>query len=142
MGITYVDIKLVPVNDEQHVSELTWVNEVGFKLSTRHYFVDYPGAKDLERQIIEVVGGTPMVRYALPVVIRAFLSDVPEHNIIAAQTNEQKDYLSELVQANKLNCPRLITFSEVLEVDGELDAIKSEIKKARVVAPRKFGNSL
>lgn len=142
MSVTYIDLKTVPVDTSTHVSEITWIHEVNNGLETHHYFVDYPGAKELERQIIEVIGGRTLVRYSCRVVLQAFIKDLPHGNTVAARTKDQKDLLRSLIVAADLALPVIITFDDVLEIDGELSKIKDEIDRARLEAPKRFGNAL
>lgn len=142
MGITYIDVTTVPIDGKEHVSEITWVHENYTFLTAHHYFVDFPGAKSLERQITDVIGGTPLVRYSCRVVLQAFINDLPPTHQIAARTAEQKDLLKSLIVAADIPLPTIITFDDVLEIDGEIDRVKELIADVRADAPKRFGNAL
>jgi hypothetical protein len=143
MAVVYVDFRTAPVDGEDRISEFTWLIENEYELVPHHYFVDYPGAKDLERMVTSVVGGTPMVRYGCQVVLRAFIDSVEDGYIIAFRTREQKELFVALTAEYNLEVKRaLCVLDDVTSIDGEVSTVLSSIEEARIDASRKFGNAL
>ena len=146
MAVTYVDFRVAPVEGAEYISEFTWINEGPEGLSAlqcRHYFVDYPGAKELERLVIDAVGGKPFVRYSCPTVLKAFLDDVPEGYIVAFRTAKQKQLVSALLSLNDVTITR--TFCVFDDIDagyGEVEAIMHTIERTRTKASQQFGNAV
>lgn len=143
MAVTYVDFRTAPVEGAEYISEFTWVNEINATLYKHHYFVDYPGAKDLERLIVDAVGGSPMVRYSPHTVLRAFIDDVPEGNIVSFRTLKQKHFVFVLLAASSIETPlAFCTFDDVDAGYGEIDVVMEIIREARTEASSKFGNAI
>ena len=143
MPVTYVDFRTAPVDGAEYISEFTWIDEINGEVSEHHYFVDYPGAKDLERQVIEVLGGKPFTRYSCSTVLRTFISNVPKSNIIACRTIQQKQLITSLLKAlNITTLKAFCTFDDIDAGDGELSYIMDLIVSARAEASTKFGNAL
>jgi len=143
MPVTYVDFRTAPVEGAEYISEFTWVDEVGGSLSEHHYFVDYPGAKALERQIIEVLGGKTFTRYSCSTVLRTFISNVPKTNIIACRTAHQKQLIVALLKASSIvTLKAFCTFEDIDAGDGELSLVMDLISGARTEASTKFGNAI
>jgi hypothetical protein len=144
VGVTYVDVITAPVGGAEYVAELTWINEQDdYALRVHHYFVDYPGAKSLERALTEVVGGSPMVRYSCNTVLKTFLNDVPDGNVVAFRTRKEKSLIRSLLLAgnNEIN-KAFCTFEDTIPDDEEYAKISDIFREARAEASRKFGNAL
>jgi len=143
MPVTYADCVIVPVEGAEYISEFTWASEHGGSLVASHYFVDYPGARSLERLIVEVVGGKPLVRYSSTTVLRTFSNSIPKGHIIAFRTLKQKMLVKALFAAAEIsNFKAFCTFEDVDAGYGEIDAVMHSIQEARITASQKFGNAL
>jgi len=143
MPVAYVDFRTAPVDGKDHIAEFTWASEAYNSLDVHHYFVDYPGAKDLERQLVEILGGSTFVRYSCMIVLKAFIDSLEEGYIIATRTKKQKSLLVKELKKHGLETPRAIcTFDDVASSEEEASAVMRAIEDARFDASRKFGNSL
>ena len=134
----YLDYSEVTIDSGTFMTELTWLKGSEYGYTPKHYFIDYPGAKDLERQISQVIGGSPLVRYSAPVVLRTFLNDlyagtdIPE--VLFSSKDKAADFISYLDESN-------IEYVFVcgLYSDPEIDDF---VHKARQRAATRFGNAL
>ena len=143
MPVIYVDFRTAPVDGRDCISEFTWLVEDEYGLTPNHYFVDYPGAKDLERQITEVIGGSPMVRYSAMTVLKAFVDSIGEGYVVAFRTAKQRSvFLANIGLFNITTTAATCVFADVVTLDEELASVVSSIEEARTDASRKFGNSL
>ena len=84
----YVDYSEITIDEGTFITELTWLNGDDYGYVPRHYFVDYPGVKNLERQVSEVIGGSPLIRYSMPVVLQTFINEVGFGEVLF--TSEEK----------------------------------------------------
>jgi len=141
--VTYVDFRVAPIEGAEYISEFTWANESNSGLVMHHYFVDFPGAKDLERQIIDAVGGSPLVRYSCPTILRAFIDSIPVGHIIAFRTIKQKQLVVALLYASKIDTDKAFCiFDDVDAGDGELEVVMDNIRQTRTEASSRFGNAV
>lgn len=142
-SVVYVDFRVAPVDGADYISEFTWLTERDNQLIPKHYFVDYPGAKALERQVVEVIGGTPLIRYSCPTVLRAFVNDLPERCVVACGSIKQKQLLKALLKSTKIGVTRVYcTFDDILSIEGELEKVRTIIEESRATASGRFGNAL
>lgn len=148
--VCYVDLGVVPIDGAEYVSEITWLVESGLGLVPHHYFVDYPGAKDLERLIVEVVGGTTLTRYSYPTVLKTFLSDIPKASIVAFKDEKQRQLFKALLSSLEVRTDKkLCTYDDVVSASASPETMLSVISlvddtlsQAKNAASKVFGNSI
>ena len=148
--ITFVDLSISPIEGAEYISSITWVTDRFKELDPHHYFVDYPGVKNLERQITDIIGGKPLVRYSCSVVIRTLLEDAAASIALACKTEKQKQLLQSLIKANDIKTVKLFTtFQDVIDSSknpgnmiGFISLVESCLSDAKDEAAQKFGNAL
>lgn len=150
VSITFVDLGIVPVEGAEYISNITWVTENNMELLPRHYFVDYPGAKSLERQVTNIVGGSPLTRYSLNVVLRTLIEDTPTIKVIACKDERQKQLLKTLIKTLNIKTSKVfITFQDVIDKSdtpsnmiGFISLVSTHLEAAKNKASSTFGNAL
>lgn len=143
MSVVYVDFIIAPYGEDEFISDLTWTRDMDGTYETHHYFVDYPGVKELERSLTEVVGGEPFVRYSLASVIRAFLDDVQHGDIVAFKDNSHRNIFKGVLEGLDMRCSApTCSFEDVIAMEDEKRMVMWIIEEARTEAAQRFGNSL
>lgn len=143
--IFYADYSEIPLSSGKYLTELTWLQESpsSRKLSCHHYFVDYPGARVSERQITNVVGGNPLVRYSAATVIRTFINDIPQRSIIALRSAEKVSRFKQILKDLDIKPPApLCILEDVCISDQEIAGIESTIFETKQAAAKRFGSAL
>ena len=142
----YVDYSDITLDSGSHLTELTWIVEnISLqKLDAHHYFIDYPGAKESERKLTEVIGGKPLVRYSAPVVIRAFFNQLSPRAVVAFKTKKSKDTFKAYIATldGDVSYRTLCTYDDVISDESEAAFIADIISDTKVEAAKKFGNAL
>lgn len=149
-NLIFVDIGIAPVSGVEYMSSLTWCIEENLSLITHHYFVDYPGAKELERQVTSVIGGNPLIRYSSNTVLKTFSDYAAEDSVIACTNEQQKQLLKLLINSSGLTkIKNLITLKELIDSSKNpstlisfISLVESHLKDAKNIASSTFGNSL
>ena len=150
ISVVYADFSEVALTSGKHLTELTWIVEAVMDqdLVPHHYFIDYPGAKTSERAITQVIGGTPLVRYSAPTVLKAFFDGIPARALIAfrdvASKKRFKEYLveQEMEKTSPLSYRTFCTYEDVVMDDSEAAFIADMITDTKMEAAKKFGNAL
>ena len=143
MAVVYVDFIIAPSEDEEYISDFTWTRDMDGSYETHHYFVDYPGVKELERLLTDVVGGDPFVRYSLSSVVRAFVNDLQPGDIIALKTNEFRELFKDVLKGFEITIAApTCSFEDVIAMEDEKRMVMWIIEEARAEAAKRFGNSL
>ena len=150
ISVAYVDFSEVSLVSGKHLTELTWIVEAVMdqNLVPHHYFIDYPGAKDSERALTEIVGGTPLVRYSAPVVLKAFFDGLPARALVAFKDIPSKARFKEyLVEHNtgklsKLSYRTFCIYEDVVMDESEAAFIGDMLADTKLEAAKKFGNAL
>lgn len=130
----YVDYSEVTIDAGTFITEITWLEEDDYGYTPHHYFVDYPGIKDLERQVSSVIGGSPLVRYSIPVVLKAFINEVGNKRVLFASLEKASNFIKHL---KGIDAEHKLVYSIFLD-----DEILDNIYAARKKAAGKFGNAL
>jgi len=150
ISVVYADFSEVSLSTGKHLTEITWIVEdvKTENLVPHHYFIDYPGAKESERAITAIVGGTPLVRYSAPTVLKAFFDGLPVRAIVAFKNVEAKKtfqkYLTdnEIEKLTSLSYRTFCIYEDVVMDDAEAAFIADIISDTKTEAAKKFGNAL
>jgi hypothetical protein len=146
ISVVYVDFSEIKLDSGSHLTEITWIVEnISLqKLEAHHYFVDYPGAKESERQLTNIVGGKPLVRYSAPTVLKAFFGQISPRAVVAFRTKELKElfkvHVSSLLEAGSYRT--FCTYDDVVSDESEAAFIDDIILDTKLEAAKKFGNAL
>lgn len=139
----YVSYGVIELGGKRHVTGVTWMIEQRGEQRGHHYFADYPGVKESERQLTEVVGGNPLTRYSLTTVLTAFVNDIPEGAIVVFMDAAKRSAFLDLLSKAGITMPSTsTTLDNVLFVEDERESIMDFMEDIRQTAAGQFGSSL
>lgn len=151
LTVVYADFEEIALNSGEYLTELTWVveDDGGHSLVPHHYFINYPGARDSERALTEAIGGTPLMRYSAPSVLRSFFDNLPQKSIIAFRDQKKKEKFKAHLKSHDVhgmlgvNAQKsLCLFDDVILDEAEAAFVEDVLVDTRQEAAKKFGNAI
>jgi hypothetical protein len=145
VNLVYAMYNEIRLNSGPYMTDLTWIiEEAGSEdRKSHHYFVDYPGVKEIERQTAQVVGGRPLVRYSVNTVLKAFSGDVPPRAVLVMEDERNKERFKTYLNAANVNVAAPMTVLEdAVLFEDDRNEIYDLVRQIRIEAASRFGSSL